>query len=39
MKGLLVKDFKLMKLQKNFFLLILVIAIGMIVFTNDVHFR
>ena len=38
MKGLLVKDFKLMKLQKNFFLLILVIAIGMIVFTNDVTF-
>lgn len=35
MKGLLIKDFKLLKVQKNFFLLILCIAIGMIVFTND----
>lgn len=38
MKGLLVKDFKLMKLQKNFFFLIVVIAVGMIVFTDDVSF-
>ena len=38
MKGLLVKDFKLMKLQKNFFLLIVVIAVSMIAFTDDVTF-
>ncbi|CVI65521.1 hypothetical protein NDGK_00234 [Clostridiales bacterium CHKCI001] len=38
MKGLLVKDFKLMKLQKTFFLLIVVIAVGMIAFTDDVTF-
>lgn len=38
MKGLLVKDFKLMMLQKNFFLLILAIVIGMMVFTDDVTF-
>ena len=29
MKGLLIKDFKLLKVQKNSFLLILCIAIGM----------
>lgn len=29
MKGLLIKDFKLMKNQKNFFLVIVVIAVGM----------
>ena len=34
MKGLLIKDFKLLKVQKNFFLLILCIAIGMEIFTN-----
>ena len=38
MKGLLVKDFKLMKLQKNFFLLIVVIAVSMIAFTDDITF-
>lgn len=38
MKGLLVKDFKLMMLQKNFLLLILAIAIGMMVFTDDMAF-
>lgn len=36
MKGLLVKDFKLMMLQKNFLLLILAIVIGMMIFTDDV---
>ncbi len=38
MKGLLVKDFKLMMLQKNFFLLIMAIVIGLILFTDDVTF-
>lgn len=32
MKGLLVKDFKLMMLQKNFLLLILAVVIGMMIF-------
>lgn len=36
MTGLLVKDFKLMATQKNFFLVILLIVIGMISFTEDV---
>lgn len=36
MKGLLVKDFRLLKVQKNFFLLIIAVAIGMALFTNDV---
>ena len=35
MKGLLIKDFKLLKVQKNFFLLILCITIGMEIFTNS----
>ena len=35
MKGLLIKDFKLLKVQKNFFLLILCIAIGTEIFTNS----
>ncbi len=38
MKGLLVKDFRLMMIQKNFFLIILAIAIGMLMFTDDVSF-
>lgn len=38
MKGLFVKDFKLMMLQKNFLLLILAIVIGMMIFTDDVVF-
>ena len=38
MKGLLIKDFKLMKEQKNFLLIILIITIGMSLFTNDLSF-
>lgn len=38
MKGLLVKDFKLLLLQKNFLLLILLIVIGMMTFGEDVIF-
>lgn len=38
MKGLLVKDVKLLLLQKNFFLLILAVVIGMLVFTDDLAF-
>lgn len=38
MKGLLVKDFKLLMLQKNIFWLELVIVIGLFVFTEDVSF-
>ena len=38
MKGLFIKDFKLMLLQKNFLLIILVIVIGMMAFTDDVVF-
>ena len=38
MTGLLIKDFKLMATQKNFFLVILLIAVGMISFTEDVSF-
>ena len=38
MTGLLVKDFNLMATQKNFFLVILLIVIGMISFTEDVSF-
>lgn len=38
MKGLFIKDFKLLKLQKNFLLLILAIVIGMMAFTDDVVF-
>lgn len=38
MKGLFIKDFKLMMLQKNFLLIILVIVIGMMAFTDDVVF-
>lgn len=38
MKGLLVKDFKLMKMQKNFFLIIVAVAIGMTAFSDDVSF-
>ena len=35
MKGLLIKDFKLLKVQKNFFLLILCIAIVMEIFSDS----
>lgn len=38
MRGLFIKDFKLLKLQKNFLLLILAIVIGMMAFTDDVVF-
>ena len=38
MKGLFVKDLKLMMLQKDFLLLILAIVIGMMIFTDDVIF-
>lgn len=38
MKGLLIKDFKLMMGQKNFFVTIVVIAIGMSIFTEDSSF-
>lgn len=35
MKGLLVKDFRLMKVQKNFFLLIVAVGIALIVFLGN----
>ena len=38
MKGLLIKDFKLMMVQKNFFILILAIAMGMMLFSDDIIF-
>ena len=38
MKGLLIKDFKLMMIQKNFFILILAIAMGMMIFSEDIIF-
>lgn len=38
MKGLLIKDFKLMKGQKNFFITIVVIAVGMSMFMEDSSF-
>lgn len=38
MKGLLVKDFKLMKLQKNFFIVIVAIAIGFAIINDNPTF-
>lgn len=38
MKALLIKDFNLMKLQKNFFLIILLVAIGMSFYCEDPSF-
>lgn len=38
MKGLLVKDFKLIKLQKNFFIVIVAIAIGLAIINDDPTF-
>lgn len=38
MKGLLVKDFKLLKLQKNFFIVIVAIAIGLAIMNDDPTF-
>lgn len=35
MKGLLIKDFKLMKGQKNFFFIIIAISIGVVIFDNS----
>jgi ABC-2 type transport system permease protein len=38
MKGLLIKDLKLMKGQKNFFLIIAAVVIGMMLFSDDIVF-
>lgn len=38
MKGLLIKDFKLMKMQKNFFIMIVVISFVVSLLTEDVTF-
>lgn len=38
MKGLLIKDFKLMKGQKNFFILMVVIALFIAIFTENTSF-
>ncbi len=38
MKGLFVKDFKLMKVQKNFFLVIIAVSVGMAAFYDDSTF-
>ena len=38
MKGLLIKDFRLMKVQKNFFALIMVIGIGMALFSKNTSY-
>lgn len=38
MRGLLIKDFKLMKGQKNFFIITLVAAVGMAAFMDDASF-
>lgn len=38
MRGLLIKDFKLIKSQKNFFFLIVLVAIGMSTFTEEASF-
>lgn len=38
MKGLLIKDFKIMALQKNFFVLIFAIVLGMTILNEDVAF-
>lgn len=38
MKGLLIKDFKIMALQKNFFVLIFAIVLGMMILNADVSF-
>lgn len=38
MKGLLIKDFKLMKGQKNFFFIIIAISVGMAAFSDDLSF-
>lgn len=38
MKGLLIKDLRLMKMQKNFFILIIVIGIGLVLAGNEISF-
>lgn len=38
MKGLLIKDLRLMKVQKNFFIIFIVIAVGMAAFSYDISF-
>ena len=38
MTGLLIKDFRLLKVQKNFFTLIVFILLGMILFSEDNFF-
>lgn len=38
MKGLLIKDFKLMKAQKNFFLMLIAVVVGMGLFSDDTYF-
>ena len=38
MKGLLIKDFKLMMMQKNFFLSIIAIAVVLTVFVKNPSF-
>ena len=38
MKGLLVKDFNLLKMQKNFFFMIIIVAIAMAVSMHDITF-
>lgn len=38
MKGLLIKDFKLMKMQKNFFLMMIAIVIAISFFQNEMSF-
>lgn len=38
MKGLLVKDFKLVKLQKNFFFMIIAVAVGVTIINDDATF-
>lgn len=38
MKGLLIKDFKLLKTQKNFFVVMIVISVGLALFSEDLSF-
>ena len=38
MKGFLIKDFKLMKMQKNFFLMMIAIVIAISFFQNEISF-
>ena len=38
MKGLLIKDFKLLKMQKNFFVVMIIISVGLALFSEDLSF-